>query len=65
MDQSNFFKNRAKIGTGISIVGMNALITLTDFSDNVASLVGGCVLFKSLYSNSLLLFGNTLQGNSA
>jgi len=48
LDQSNFFKNRAKIGAGISIVGMNALITLTDFSDNEASLIGGSILFKSL-----------------
>ncbi|CAD8060673.1 unnamed protein product [Paramecium primaurelia] len=68
IDLSIFSSNRASIGTGISLLGLNALIKNSIFSDNSASLVGAGVYYMNIggdLETSLYVYNLSFQSNKA
>ncbi|CAD8128288.1 unnamed protein product [Paramecium sonneborni] len=69
ISQSSFIGNSAKVGGGLSIIGLDALIIHSEFIDNYASLMGGALYYKSTTykttSTALNIADNTIEGNIA
>ncbi|CAD8063527.1 unnamed protein product [Paramecium sonneborni] len=69
ISKSSFISNSAKVGGGLSIIGLDALIIHSEFTDNYASLMGGALYYKSgTYKNTataLNIADNTIEGNVA
>lgn len=67
--QSNFVNNVAKVGAGLSIIGLESLIFYSLFTDNNASLIGGALYYESVVykgdSSTLHISENTFSGNKA
>ena len=69
ISKSSFTSNSAKVGGGLSIIGLEALIIHSEFTDNYASLMGGALYYKSVtyksVSTTLNIADNTVEGNVA
>ncbi|CAD8140909.1 unnamed protein product [Paramecium octaurelia] len=67
LQQSRFQSNSAQIGAAISVVGLSAQITDTQFMDNKATLIGGGMAFvyNSESQNILDQFNNNFINNDA
>ncbi|CAD8166475.1 unnamed protein product [Paramecium octaurelia] len=66
--QSMFSSNRASIGSAISILGLNALVQNSTFSDNRASLAGAGVYYMNIggdFETSLYVYNLSFQSNKA
>ncbi|CAD8145490.1 unnamed protein product [Paramecium pentaurelia] len=68
IQKSIFSSNKASVGTSISILGLDALIKDSIFSDNIASLIGAGVYYKNFgddFDTSLYVYNLSFQNNKA
>ncbi|CAK68973.1 unnamed protein product (macronuclear) [Paramecium tetraurelia] len=68
IQKSMFLSNKASVGAGISILGLDALLKDSVFSDNFASLAGAGVYYKNLggdQDTSLYVYNLSFQNNKA